>query len=49
MNERAERLDKHFQVPIFVAALLVIPVIVIEQAHVSHGVKTLGVILNWLI
>jgi voltage-gated potassium channel len=48
-NERAKRLDKHFQVPIFVAALLVIPVIVIEQAHVSHGVKTLGEILNWLI
>jgi voltage-gated potassium channel len=49
VNERAERLDKRFEVPIFVAALLVIPVIVIEQAHVSHGIKTLGVILNWLI
>ncbi len=32
--------------PIFIAALLVIPVIVIEQAHVSHGVKTFGSVLN---
>jgi len=49
VNERAERLDKQFQVPIFIAALLVIPVIVIEQAHVSHEIKILGAILNWLI
>lgn len=48
-DERAARLDKFFQVPIFVAALLVIPVIVIEQAHVSHGIKTFGAALNWAI
>ena len=46
---RAARFDKFFQVPIFVAALLVIPVIVIEQVHVSHGVKTFGSALNWVI
>ncbi len=46
---RAARLDKLFQTPIFIAALLVIPVIVIEQAHVSHGVKTFGAALNWVI
>jgi voltage-gated potassium channel len=48
-NERAEQFDRFFQVPIFVAALLVIPVIVIEQAHVSHGVKVFGDALNWVI
>jgi len=48
-DERAARPDKFFQVPIFIAALLVIPVIVIEQAHVSHGIKTFGNALNWVI
>jgi voltage-gated potassium channel len=32
-----------------VAALAVIPVIVIEQSHLSHGWKTLGNALNWTI
>jgi len=48
-DARAARFDKFFQVPIFVAALLVIPVIVIEQTHVGHGVKTFGDVLNWAI
>jgi len=48
-GERAARFDKFFQVPMFVAALLVIPVIVIEQAHVSHDFKTFGGALNWVI
>ena len=48
-DERAARFDKFFQVPIFVAALLVIPVIVIEQVHVNHSVKTFGTVLNWVI
>jgi voltage-gated potassium channel len=48
-EERVARIDKRFEVPIFIAALLVIPVIVIEQAHVSHGIKTFGATLNWVI
>lgn len=48
-DERAERIEKHFQIPIFVAALLVIPVIVIEQVNASHGIKTFGATLNWVI
>lgn len=48
-EERAARLDRHFEVPIFIAALLVIPVIVIEQVHVGHSAKTFGSVLNWVI
>ena len=35
--------------PIFFAALLVIPVIVIEQVHASHSIKAVGTALNWVI
>jgi voltage-gated potassium channel len=38
-----------FEVPILVAALLVIPVIVIEESNVSDTWKTVGAILNWAI
>jgi voltage-gated potassium channel len=48
-NERAARFDKLFEKPMFLAALLVIPVIVIEQAHTSHTVKLVGQSLNWVI
>jgi voltage-gated potassium channel len=48
-DERAARLDKQFEIPIFIAALLVIPVIVIEQVDVGHAAKTFGTALNWLI
>jgi voltage-gated potassium channel len=48
-EERAELIDARFQVPIFIAALLVIPVIVIEQVRVGHAVKVFGGVLNWLI
>lgn len=49
VDDRAARVDKFFDVPIFIAALLVIPVIVIEQAHVNHTVKMLAAALNWVI
>jgi voltage-gated potassium channel len=49
MDERSERAAKRFELPILVAALLVIPVIVIEQAHVGHGWKLAAEITNWTI
>jgi voltage-gated potassium channel len=49
MDERSRRIAKRFEAPILIAALLVIPVIVIEQTDVSHGWKTFGMILNWAI
>ena len=47
MDERSRRIAKRFEVPVLIAALLVIPVIVIEEADVSDAWKTLGAILNW--
>jgi voltage-gated potassium channel len=32
-----------------VAALLVIPVLVIDQSSLTHGWKTLGAVLNWVV
>jgi voltage-gated potassium channel len=49
MDERSRRIARRFEVPILVAALLVIPVIVIEESNVSDTWKTLGAILNWAI
>jgi voltage-gated potassium channel len=47
MDERSQRIARRFEVPILVAALLVIPVIVIEESNVGQTWKTLGMILNW--
>jgi voltage-gated potassium channel len=49
MDERSGTIAKRFEVPILVAALLVIPVIVIEESNVDDTWKTLGSILNWAI
>jgi len=46
---RAARFERAFEVPIFVAALLVIPVVVIENSSASHGWRTFGGALNWAI
>jgi voltage-gated potassium channel len=49
VDERSERIAKRLELPVLVAALLVSPVIVIEQSNVSEGWKTLAGVLNWLI
>lgn len=49
MDERSTRIAQRFEVPILVVALLVIPVIVIEESNVSDIWKTVGAILNWAI
>jgi voltage-gated potassium channel len=49
MNESSLRSARRFEVPVLVAALLVIPVIVIEESNVSDTWKTVGAILNWAI
>ena len=37
MDELSERIVKRFETPILIAALLVIPVIVLEQSSVGDG------------
>jgi hypothetical protein len=49
VDERSRQIAKRFEVPILVAALLVIPVIVIEEANVGDTWKMIGGILNWAI
>jgi voltage-gated potassium channel len=49
MNERAERVQSFFNWPVVVAALLVVPVIVIQESAVSDTVSTVASVLNWAI
>jgi voltage-gated potassium channel len=46
---KEERWEKRFELPVMIAAILVIPVIVIEQANPSHSWRVLGATLNWAI
>jgi voltage-gated potassium channel len=49
VNERSERIARLFEIPVLIAALLVIPAIVIEQSNAGDPWKTLAAVLNWLI
>lgn len=49
MDERSERIARRFEVPILVAALLVAPVIAIEQSTLGEPWTTLAAVLNWAI
>lgn len=49
MDERSKRIERRFEIPIVVAALLVIPVIIIEQSTAQEPWTTLAVVANWLI
>jgi len=47
MDERSRRIARRFGLPMLLAALLVIPVLIIEQSpHASHSLRVLGVALN---
>jgi voltage-gated potassium channel len=49
MDERSARIAQRFELPMIVAALLVIPVIVIEESPVGEPWDTIAAVLNWLI
>jgi voltage-gated potassium channel len=49
MDERSRRVAARFDVPVLVAALLVIPVIVIEESNVGDTWKAIGAAVNWII
>lgn len=49
MDERSERIAKRFEVPILVAALLVIPVILVEESSVGQPWDGIASVLNWAI
>ncbi len=49
VDERSRRIAKWFEVPMLIAALLVIPVIVVEQSDVGEPWPTIAGVLNWAI
>jgi hypothetical protein len=46
-DERAARAERRLELPVLVAALLVVPVIVIEESRFGEPWDTIGVVLNW--
>jgi voltage-gated potassium channel len=48
-DDREALAKRRFEIPMFVAALLVIPVIVIEESSAGYGLKVVGGVLNWLV
>jgi hypothetical protein len=49
MDDRSRRVERAFEWPILVAALLVIPVIVIEQSDLGDPWRSLAAVANWAI
>jgi voltage-gated potassium channel len=47
VDARSERIAHRFELPMLVAALLVIPLLVLEQSDVGEPWDTVAVILNW--
>jgi voltage-gated potassium channel len=49
VDERSARISGAFELPMLVAALLVIPAIVIDESHLREPWPTIGSALNWVI
>jgi voltage-gated potassium channel len=49
MDDRYRRWERRFEWPVFAAALLVLPVIVIEETDVGDALKDAAAWLNWAI
>lgn len=47
MNERALRIERAFAIPMMIAALLVIPVVAVEQSDAGDPWKGVAAVLNW--
>ena len=49
MDERSERVARQFELPMMVAALLMIPVIAIQQSAAPEELRVIADVLNWAI
>jgi voltage-gated potassium channel len=49
MNARAREVETRFEPLVLAAALLVVPVIVIEESSLGHGYRVAAAVANWLI
>jgi voltage-gated potassium channel len=47
MDERSERIQRRFDLPVLIAALLTVPLIVIEESDYGQPWEAIGVVLNW--
>lgn len=47
VDERSERWQRRFELPVLVAALLVVPVMAVEQSSLGEPWQTLALVLNW--
>lgn len=47
MDERSTRIERRLDLPMMVAALVVIPVVVIEASDFGEPWETVGAVLNW--
>jgi voltage-gated potassium channel len=49
VDERSEQIARRFDIPMLVAALLVVPVVAVEQSSLGEPWRTLAAVLNWAI
>jgi hypothetical protein len=49
MDERSKRIEARFELPLLIAAALVIPLFIIEETDPAEPVRTLALILNYAI
>lgn len=49
MDDRSARYERRFELPIVIAALLVIPILVIEQSSPGEPWTTLAAVGNWVV
>jgi voltage-gated potassium channel len=49
MDERSERIARRFDVPMLIAALLVVPVLILQESNVAPGLRPVADVLNWII
>ena len=47
MDERSEAIQAKFEWPVIVAALLTIPLVLIQESNLSQPWLTIGTVLNW--
>ncbi len=48
MDERSEAIQARFEWPVIVAALLTIPLVLIQESNLNQPWPTIGAVLNWI-
>jgi voltage-gated potassium channel len=49
VDERSLRIERRFEIPLLIAALLVIPVLIIQTSENSASLRAVGLALDWVI